>query len=284
MDVLETLITYPSRQDVFELWYLTDIHWGERACDETLLRQTVKRIKANKNARWWLGGDPCGYIGIHDEKRWDAQAVAPWISIADLDNLPTVQALSLTDALAPIAGQCLGVGIGNHDESIRLRHDQNVHKLIIGYMNQKLPSGSPPIRSTGYSAFHIVRFQRGVEGSVKTLVCYLHHGYFGGRLKGNKANKLKEIFQAYDCDVIFTGHNHDRIGFPDVRLHAVDGADGPRIEKKYIACINCGAFLKTLADPGDAPTYSEKKGYLPTLPGPIVLEYKPESGVMKVIQ
>lgn len=285
MNILETRIAYPSRTDVFELWYLTDIHWGERACDEKLLRETVRRIKGNKNARWWLGGDPCGYIGIHDAKRWDAGAVAPWISIADLDDLPNVQARTLAEVLGPIADKCLGVGIGNHDEAIRLHHDQNVHELLLGYMNKKIPDGMTPLRSLGYSAFHVLRFQRcGDHGPVRSLVCYLHHGYFGGRLKGNKANKLKEIFQSYECDAVFTGHNHDRIGFPDVRLRAVDGQDGVRIEKQYVACINCGAFLKTLAEPGDDPTYAEKKGYLPTLPGPIILQYKPENGIMQVLQ
>lgn len=286
MNVLETHITYPSRKDAYRLWYLTDLHWGERACDEALVRQTVRKIKVDKHALWWLGGDPCGYIGIHDAKRWDAGAVAPWISIADLDDLPNVQARSLADVLAPIMDKCLGVGLGNHDEAIRKHHDQNVHELLIGYMNRKLPEGQMPLRSLGYSCFHRLCFHRGdvAAGHTRTLTCYLHHGYFGGRLKGNKANKLREIFQWYDCDVVFTGHNHDRIGFPDIRLRAVVGPQGPRIEKQNIACVNCGAFLKTLAHPGDDPTYSEVKGYPPTVLGPIVLEYRPDSGDMKVIQ
>lgn len=285
MNVLETHITYPSRRDVFTLWYLTDIHAGARALDEQLLDKTIAEIKADKNARWWLGGDYCDFIPYQDAKRFDPGTVAPWISIADLDDLPRVQAAWLAEKLKPIVAQCLGVGMGNHDEAIRKHHSMDVHQIMLGLLNGYLPAKAERIRSIGYSGFHLLRFHRNSDKAhTATLTCYLHHGYFGGRLKGAKALGLERVFAYYDCDIFFTGHNHDRLAFKSVSMRPYVGEQGPTYKAKTRAGINCGTFLRTLSQPGDAPTYSEVKGYFPTELGAIPVTYQPDTQELKVIQ
>jgi len=285
MNVLETHITYPSRRDVYTLWYLTDIHAGTRALDEALLDKTIAGIKADKRALWWLGGDACDYIPVQDAKRWDPGSVAPWISVADLDDLPRVQSAWLAEKLKPIAGKCLGVGMGNHDEAIRKHHSMDVHQMMMGLLNAALPAKAPRIKSIGYSAFHVLRFHRIQDGGHTTsLTIYLHHGYFGGRLKGSKALGLERVFAYYDCDVFFVGHNHDRLAFKPVAMRPVMAESGPTYKARTRAAVNCGTFLRTLAQPGETPTYSETKGYFPTELGPIPVTFRPDTGEMSIIQ
>jgi hypothetical protein len=285
MEVLESHLPYASRSDVFTLWYMSDIHAGARNLDEALLDQTIATINKDKHALWWLGGDPCDFIPYQDAKRWDPGSVAPWISVADLDDLPRVQAHWLTDKLKPIAGKCMGVGIGNHDDSIRKHHAQDIHQIILGNMNGHLPARATRIRSIGFSGFHVLRFCRGKEGgAVRTLTIYQHHGWGGGRLKGAKALNLERVFAYYDCDLFFTGHNHDRIAFKSVAMHAVCGEKGATYKAKSRVAVNCGTFLRTLSQPGDDPTYSEVKGYYPTELGPIPVTFEPDAWALKVIQ
>jgi hypothetical protein len=287
MECLETHIPYNSRRDVFTLWYVTDIHAGARACDEELLGNVIAQIKADKKALWWLGGDYCDYIPVQDSKRWDPGSVADWIGVADLDDLPRVQSAWLAEKLKPIAGQCLGVGIGNHDEMIRQHHSQDVHQIMLGLLNGYLPVKAPRIRSIGYSAFHVLRFHRGttgVDGPTASLTCYLHHGYFGGRLKGSKALGLERVFAYYDCDVFFTGHNHDRLAFKTVAMRPMISEKGATYKARNRAAVNCGTFLRTLSQPGETPTYSEAKGYFPTALGPVPVTFEPDSFALSIIQ
>ena len=153
--------------------------------------------------------------------------------------------------------------------------------IMLGLLNGALPRTAPRIKSAGYSAFHVLRFRRGDTGNTTTLTLYLHHGYFGGRLKGGKALGLERVFGYYDCDLFFTGHNHDRLAFKSVAMRVCKSGS---YEARSRAAVNCGTFLRTLAQPGDAPTYSEQKGYFPTELGPIPVTFRPDTAEMKVIQ
>ena len=59
MKAIIRTITYPRRGDHIDITPLFDTHVGNAACDEVLLRQTVKRIAKEKNHYWIGGGDYC---------------------------------------------------------------------------------------------------------------------------------------------------------------------------------------------------------------------------------
>ena len=289
MEVVETNLIYPSSEIGFTFWDLTDIHYGSRYCDEDLLDKYVERIKNDPYSRWWLGGDPCDFIVPQDSKRFDPKGVAPWIGLEDLDNVPMVQSKRLTERLEPIADKLLGVQQGNHDDAIRRQHSFNVHVALLGKMNDLREKKSlPPVPSLGYSAFHVLRFHRNTirkkHGAVVSLIVYLHHGYFTGRLKGSRALAMERIFAYYDCDLAMFGHCHDRLAFKTVCMRVEKKSTMLTYRARSRAVVTNGGFLRGLALPGETAPYTEQKGLYPTELGPIPVKYYPEHRTMDIVQ
>ncbi len=288
MEVVETDLVYTSASSVFRFRHITDVHYGSRQCDEGLLDKVINEIRNEDNSYWWLGGDPCDFIVPHDSKRFDPAGIAKWITVEDLDNLPDVQTTGLAKKLSPLVGSCLGAQYGNHDDMIRLRYSQDVHQLLLGKLNAYRSPKQKPIPSLGYSAFHVIRFHkqkiRKGHGADATLTVFLHHGFFGGRLKGSKALYLERTFNYYDCDLALYGHDHDRLAFKSVCMTLEKRNGILRYAARTRAAVNSGAFLRTLSQPGEKASYTEVKGYYPVELGPIVVEYKPEKKELTVLQ
>lgn len=288
MEVAETSLVYSSSSDVFTFWHLTDIHMGSRYCSEGLLDEIVGKIKDDPKSYWWLGGDSCDFILYQDEKRFDPEGVASWISVADLANLPVCQVNRVAEKLRPIVDRCLGVSFGNHDDIIRRKYSQDVHMLLLGKMNGWRNQKMAPIPSLGYSAFHILRFHRmrvrKGHGAERTLTVFLHHGWFGGRLKGGKALNLERAFLYYNCDMAFFGHNHDRLALKTVMMEPMKKGNVWTFHAKTRVAVNSGGFLRGLAFPGEGTPYTERAGYYPTSLGPIPVTYNPEKQEITIIE
>lgn len=262
-----------SRTDVFRLYPLSDVHFGSAACDEVSLRATVAEVATNRRFHRWVDvGDSIEAVRPGD-KRFDPRQVAPWVDLDDLANISYVQADRYADVVEPVAAQCWGKGMGNHEATIINRDGFNPHYHVV----QRLARGSqkPHKRlDLDYCGVLVLKFYRSEEAAparVETVKVMVWHGAGGGRLLPE--SKLRSLLGAYDVDVLLTGHVH-KAGYV---LHDVMGwnnTTGEREMRRRTAVV-CGTYARSFNPADSGPTYGEVAGYAPADSSGVVVEIAP---------
>lgn len=271
-------IAQPSKESEFKLWNLSDIHLASAACDEDHVRKDIEEISNDPYALWIGAGDYAEFI-THSDRRFDPESVAPWVDLRDLNNLGRITYERLRDLFAPIAGKCLGLGIGNHGRTYSLNNDGADRH---GWLCTELGC-----QNLTYSAMkHLVfcRFNKGVSPGIidrpaagtcsrHMFRLWMHHGAGGAQTKGGKMNRLKKFMDAFEADIYMMGHVHDQTGTREVVL-STDGSGSKLIQKEKIGVIS-GGYLKTYTQ--GVTTYGEVAGYNPTTMGAAWVTIKPET-------
>jgi predicted phosphodiesterase len=235
---------------------LSDIHLGVRACDEALLQRAVDEIRRTPHMYWVGLGDVCDFVGRSDKKRFRASALAPWIGVADIDDIAAAQVRKAVEVLGPIADKCLLFLMGNHEEAIAKYQDNDVY----GAMRRGLEAqGMAEGVATGYAG--MLRLVWDFNSRVNTLNVLGHHGYGGGALLGGKALRLaRYMADNPDADVVLMGHVHSA-------LHTIQTVNritrlGTLAQRNRHGVI-CGTFLRATVE-GHGPTYGEVAQYPPS--------------------
>ena len=134
MILIDEEIKCKSRSEIFDIYPLGDIHLGARNCAETPLREHVKTIFADPNARVILGGDLTNLITPVDALRFDAGVLPDWMLRGDestirkrLNDMAYQERKRIQDILRPISKKILGAVEGNHEFSMRKRHNYYTH-------------------------------------------------------------------------------------------------------------------------------------------------------------
>lgn len=208
MRTLKPVIYYPSREDSFLLWYLTDLHLGAKACNEKLLKRHIQQIADDPNARWIGGGDFIDAVCQVGDKRYHPETIADWcLGETDIMGAQVDYFLSLTK---PIADKCIGLGSGNHEDVSMRFYARNIyHELVKGVAANA--HVEPDTLEYGVQGFVLPTFRRGVEksrGNAWQMVIWCHHGWGGGRLPGGHALTLGRVLSDTYCDLALMGHRH----------------------------------------------------------------------------
>jgi len=271
----KTWILYPSRSDVIELHNIADIHFGNKACHVRRCREDIAAIAEDPYAFWIGGGDYAEYIGPHD-KRFDASCVAD-LDMSDFGSLGWALSHKVYDLFHPIAHKGLGLLIGNHEWKYFSNTDQgHMH----GWLCDRL--GLPNL---GYCCFVDVVFVRTprIKVPMLTRTCpahgkgsdrfrvriVAHHGFGSARTPGGKINKIREALNAFDCDVAFLAHMHDRKAD---RKTTITLRGKHIVERSQVGVIS-GSYLRTYAE--GVSTYGEQKLYPPVTFGPASVRIRP---------
>lgn len=272
MKVVTRDINIDSRSDVIKITPIGDVHIGGKDCDKKLLEQTVAKIAADQH-HYWIGmGDFGEFINFRD-KRFDPHELDPEMQLRDLADLPKVQSDMIARRLYPIRDRCLGLLCGNHEETIRLRHDQDIHWNLCNAMFE--PENAWGLQSAngldlGYSAFVRLRVCRAGGGKTPILI-YAHHGAGGGRKSGSKINRLEDASQFFhEADIYLMGHVHDRAAWVKPALSVAAKSD--TIVQKWRAFGITGTYKKTYQQ--DGMGYGEKMMLPPTALGVITFTVK----------
>lgn len=247
-----------SRSDEFYIVPIGDVHIGAAACDERKLRDAVARVMGDPNCFWIGMGDYGEWINRLDP-RYRPDTLAPWITIADTMDLGRAQRDRFLEIVQPIAGKCLALVCGNHEESILKHSERDVYYEIVQGIKQFAgwPEDHPlAIGYNGWLHLHFYRSKKKERGT--KLEISLHHGFGGGRLAGSKALNMQRWLWSHRCHLALFGHTHSI----QVQVEAVERVVGSKvIHERRIGAI-CGSFLKSFNQDGSS-TYSEVKGYLP---------------------
>lgn len=246
-------IQYPTRNTIFSLYFLTDLHLGAKACDESLLKSHIKTIADTPNAYWILGGDAIDCITRKDP-RHEEEVYAPWLW--GKSDIIQHQLDRLFELLDPIADRCLAILKGNHEFAALKHYDRDVYAAIVRRLAEK-SKRKPEELKLGTNGFIQVLFRRGTGQETRRhsswkFTIYAHHGHGGGRLPGSHALALGRILSWFDCDLALLGHRHIR-QFVDMNVVSPHG------RRCYRAAAFVPSYLRSYLE--DHESYAERSGY-----------------------
>lgn len=246
-----------SRDSEIVVVPIFDVHLGAEACDEKRLAGVVKTIAARDNYYWIGGGDYCDFINRKDP-RFDVESLASWCR-----NKPDIvgeQFKRFKEVFRPIAGKCLSLVKGNHEDSILRHYERDIYSDIVTWMKDEAGMKNDAVLGAGVYGWLLLGLYRSKRRQERgtTVKINLHHGFTGGRLAGAKALNLQKWLWTHECDIALQGHSHNS----EMQVEQVEGVSdqGEPWSKRRFG-IFCGTFLNSVGA-GDG-TYSEQKGYLP---------------------
>ena len=230
-----------------------DIHLGNQACDE---RAFKAYLADSDEATYFLGGgDLMDAVIVSDAKRYRKS-----MDGADGEDIIDYQVQRAASILSPYRERILGLGSGNHEDSIVTHCSTDMTRRLCRQLD---------VPYLGYSGLYRLKFtENGNRG--RTVDIRYHHGWASGRTPGGQLTSNTKDVAHWDADIFLYGHGHKLLTDTVSRL-ALQG-EKTLVSKDLVICL-CGTFLKTYTIGGT--TYSEKKGYSPIRIGSPYLTIKP---------
>lgn len=217
----------------------SDVHWDNPHCDRELFATHLNEARARDAPILDNGDFFCAMQG-----RWDPRAVKtdlrPEHQRADyLDALID----TATEALAPYRDLITVRGQGNHETSIRKRHETDLTQRLVERLRA---AGSSTVKLGGYSGFIVFRVRyRGTRH--RPFKLFYHHGYGGGGpvTRGVIQTNRQAVFLA-DADFVWSGHTHDTWRLPIARVRLNE--DCTHIEHTRQEHFRAGGYKEEYGD------------------------------------
>lgn len=206
-----------------------DVHWDNPKCNRELELRHLKEARDRDAAIIDAGDLFCAMQGKYD-KRADKSAVRPEHQSGDyLDRLVT----TAIDYYRPFSKQFAVIGYGNHESSIRNKHETDLTERLVTGLNDRTGS---TIAKGGYTGW--VRFQFSNFGRRRPVLLWYMHGYGGGGQVTNDVIQAanRQVVYVENADIMLTGHTHDAWSMERVRV---------RLNKRFEAERRTVQILKT---------------------------------------
>lgn len=245
-----------GRGDKFELYFLSDLHVGHPGCDEQKIRNIVQEIKDKDNAYWIGTGDQLHLITLKDEKRFDTSALAKWLLTPEnLCDIPAAQRDRFLNLIEPIANKCLGLGKGNHEDSIEKYRERTIHKEVCDGI-RRIGNLSPTANlDLGYSGWLLLRFYRSsTKSGATTIKVYFHHGWSTGQAA------FENLVKTTVCDILVVGHSH-QVKTTIIPIRDISKNGTPLIHQRH------AIIAGTMQQDYGHETWGEKKGHIAAIAG-----------------
>jgi len=222
--------------DKFNIQLMSDLHLGASSTNEKSILRELDRAK-EIGARININGDLFDGILPKDMKRYQPEVIAQ--GLQGKDDLINQTVEYVCDFLKPYQHLIDGIGMGNHEFALLSHHNINLITWLITRLNQ---DSDHKTLYLGYSGFLTYRFTYATSnGKVKSVCIYYHHGTGGGTapvtkgvIQFNRSNTWIE-----GADVIWLGHNHERMSVADVKV-APDQNGNPSFRE--IRCVRTGSY------------------------------------------
>jgi predicted phosphodiesterase len=267
MKAFRRTLEYTSRSESFEIYPIGDVHLGTAACDEDSLKEKIAHIAAGENRYALLMGDIMDAVGKNDP-RFESGGLADWVPVHRADHILNVQLEYAQEMFAPIRGQIIGALEGNHESKTRKHRDICIQSIFCNSLG---------IENLTYSAIISLRFKRSRKdnrgaASTTDLDIYAHHGHGGGRKAGSKVNRIHEMTDFVDADVVLMGHVHERGWAPQKPRLSMHPSQQRLVERERYFGLT-GTYLRTYD--GHFSGYGETAGYPPTSLGGVWFRFTP---------
>lgn len=241
--------------DTIKIKPLFDIHYGSTLCDVVELKKYL--LDSDDKTYFVGGGDFLDSIIVADKRYRKGN------DIFNSEEIIDEQIDGLYKILEPYKDKFIGLGIGNHEDTIVQKCATNPIKRLCNKMD---------VPYLGYSWFLKLLFsEKGARG--RTVIIHGHHGFGGGsRTQGADLTKYSKDISFYDASIFLRGHVH-RLQFDEIPQL---GIIGENLVNKPRILIICGSFKKSLNTNGDT-TWEEKQGFPPVKIGGSTILIKPNS-------
>lgn len=224
-----------------------DVHYGATASHiKRFERKVLQENASDPHAFFLCMGDALDLIGPRDPRFRPGEGM----SYEDFVDKQIDGFTHLFKKYSIPPERILGLGIGNHEDSIRKFYGTDP----VARMCKRLDT-----TNLGYMFAIKINV---VVGTRKFPISIMgHHGFAGGRKEGGAVNAYMDwVHRHPGHDVYLFGHNHKK-WVHKVPTVEIDYTRREQVDRSVLIG-NTGTFLKTYSD-GVQPTYSEKKGFYP---------------------
>ena len=222
------------------LYPLPCLHVGARQSDVLFIKQHLRKIKEDPNAKWI-------YLGDGGECVTKFSTGDVWEQLYN----PQQQIDILLDLLRPIKEKGLFMVRGNHGKRVFKETGMSFDKTLA------LALGLPYL---GVNAFCNLRINNA------SYDLYLHHGIDSGVSMQSKVNKAEQFRGHINTDSIITAHSHMAQDLSPAALLELNNHE-QRVDIKLRYQYICGSGYDSRTG------YAVEHGYSPLLPAFIVIKY-----------
>lgn len=271
------IITYGKEDAVFSIYDVADVHLMNRGVAKNKLQADIEKIRKDPYSLFVIGGDYADWI-FPGDPRFDFEALDPNLKAIDLAQFAALVSQMVIRTFKPISDKCLGICLGNHEQKTLSRASlKNIHDEICKGI------GAPNMGYSGWFDLYFV-YQKGFKG-VKVIQSdkppkkftskirvFIHHGMGAANTAGGKINKLKQLVDMVEADLVMMGHVHEEFAKKFLRLSPNENCT--EIREKVTMGLITGSYLRTYAS--GFVGYGEAKGYSPAALGATRAIYPPK--------
>ena len=238
-------VTRRKLTDWVSLHFIGDIHIGQGNHNRERLLERIDMIKKDPLAIWMGMGDYGDHI-YYTDPRFDLNSMDGSITIGDLRQGILKQVRKFCDDIEPIKNKCIGIGSGNHEETIAKRCHVDPTREIAYRLG---------VSYAGYCS--LTRIALPAKAQRSSIVLFAHHGYGAGRKHGGQINKIEDAMRiAPSADIYAMGHVHGKVAST---LDVIDITQQGSMTTKQKAFVVTGSYSDTYRQ--GVLSYAEKSMY-----------------------
>ena len=220
-----------------EILPLADLHIGDPASQEGLIKSLIHNIAENENRYTILMGDLMNTAIAGSKSDFYGEILKP-----------SEQLRRCSELLLPIKDKILGIIPGNHEERISKSVGVDMSQLLATEL------GLQDIYSDT-SALIFLRFgMRKDKKRPMNYSLYVNHGHGGGRRPGGTINALADFGSIIDADCFIVGHTHLPASFKDQTFRVIPQSGTAMLRERLF--VNTASAL-------DYTGYGNRGGYQP---------------------
>lgn len=250
MEFVRKIVETDSLAKWNHLHFIGDVHLGATGHNAKIFNEKLKEIEDDPLALWFGMGDYGDHIYFNDP-RFSPNEQDEGLTMVELRSGIMKQIRSLSEKFEPIKDKCVGLGTGNHEETIAKRYHVDPTRELCYLL------GSAYL---GYSSLNTITFRHsqsnGKKGRSATLRVYTNHGHGGGRRNGSQLNKIEDAIRIAEADIYAMGHVHGKTGS---QLEIIGSCNRGKERKKVKTFVVTGCY-QDVSRPSKM-TYAERNMY-----------------------
>lgn len=277
------IVKYGKLDAEFSLYDMADLHLGTRGCAKDYIRRDIERIKSDTYSMFFVGGDYADWV-MPGDPRFDPEAYSMDIKVNDLAKIAAFLTDELVGLFSPVRQKCLGFLLGNHElkhmsrNSEMFVHEDICKRLRVPNMRYSGWCDVYFVHEPGFRGCRITHSAVPPEDFMSRLRVLVHHGVGAANTAGGKLNKLKNLVDSVEADLIMMGHVHEQFAKSFTRLFPNE--DCSKIKSKVTMGLITGSYLR-IYGPGYT-SYGEQWGYFPTSLGATRARFCPRTRALIV--
>lgn len=220
----------PAEWERCHLYPIGDLHLGDSRSDYRACVKLVEQIRLDPFAVCALNGDIMNTATRQSKSDIYAEICSPDQAIDDAVGLFT-----------PIKDKIIGITTGNHELRIQAVDGIDTTRHLaqrLGLIDYYNPDGVLVFLRFGRTGGHNRHANRPAQ---QWYSIYMTHGRGGGKKMGAKANRLEDMADTIDADVLIHSHTHAPMTFPLSRWR-VSPSTSSACEVESL-CLNTGSTL-----------------------------------------